>query len=111
MFHIADPKDIKSGKVTDVYFARTLEILKKKGIDKRVRAEFFAKTLPGGIGWGVLAGVEEVAYLMEGRGVNIRSFHEGGVFHPWEPVMEIEGMYQEFCVFETAMLLLIFQAS
>jgi nicotinate phosphoribosyltransferase len=37
MFHIAEQEDIKSGRVTDVYFARTLEILKKKGIDKRVR--------------------------------------------------------------------------
>lgn len=111
MFHISDPKDIKSGKVTDVYFARTLEILKAKGIDKRVRAEFFAKTLPGNDKWAVLAGIEEVAHLMEGRKVDIRCFREGEVFHPWEPVMEIEGMYQEFCVFETALLGLICEAS
>ena len=37
MFHISDPKDIKSGRTTDVYFARTVGILKKKGIDKWVR--------------------------------------------------------------------------
>lgn len=111
MFHIADEDDIKSGRVTDVYFARTLEILKAKGINKRVRAEFFAKTLPQGWGWGVLAGIEEVAALMNGRNVNIRSFPEGAVFRPWEPVMEIEGPYQEFCVFETAMLGLICQAT
>ena len=94
MFHISDPKDIKNGRVTDVYFARTLEILKAKGIDKRVRAEFFAKTLPGCDKWAVLAGIEEVARLMEGKNVNIRCFREGEVFCPWEPVMEIEGMYQ-----------------
>lgn len=111
MFHISDPKDIKDGRVTDVYFARTLEILKKKGIDKRVRAEFFAKTLPAGWKWSALAGIEEAARLMEGRNVNIRAFREGEVFMPWEPVMEIEGMYTEFCVFETALLGLICQAS
>lgn len=111
MFHISDPKDIKDGRVTDVYFSRTLEILKAKGIDKRVRAEFFAKKLPEGYGWGVLAGVEEVAHLMEGKRVNIRCMDEGEVFLPWEPVMEVEGGYQEFCLFETALLGLICQAT
>ncbi len=111
MFHMADPEDIKSGRVTDVYFARTLEILKAKGIDKRVRAEFFAKKLPHHWQWAVLCGLEEVAYLMEGRPVNIRAMEEGETFHPDEPVMEIEGMYQDICVFETAMLGLICQAS
>ncbi len=111
MFHIADPDDIRSGKVTDVYFARTLEILQKKGIDKRVRAEFFAKKLPDGWPWGILAGVEEVAHLMEGKPVNIRAMEEGTLFHPWEPVMEIEGMYTGFCVFETAVLGLICQST
>lgn len=84
IFHTADPEDIKNGRVTDVYFSRTLEVLKKKGIDKRVRAEFFAKTLPNGFKWGVLAGIEEAARLMEGKKVNIRSMREGEVFMPWD---------------------------
>ncbi|MEE9591101.1 MAG: nicotinate phosphoribosyltransferase, partial [Thermodesulfobacteriota bacterium] len=111
MFHTADAKDIKSGRVTDVYFANTLKILKKKDIDKRVRAEFFAKKLPKGWPWGILAGIEEVAHLMEGKPVNIRAMREGTIFRSWEPVMEIEGMYRDFCVFETTMLGLICQAS
>ena len=32
MFHIADPKDIKAGKLMEVYFVRTMEILKAKKI-------------------------------------------------------------------------------
>ncbi|MBI5562210.1 MAG: nicotinate phosphoribosyltransferase [Deltaproteobacteria bacterium] len=111
MFHTADPKEIKSGKVTDVYFARTLEVLKAKGIDKRVRAEVFAKTLPREWPWAVLAGVEEAARLMEGRPVDIRCFREGSVFLPWEPVMEIKGNYADFCVFETALLGLLCQST
>ncbi len=111
MFHTAKDEDIKNGRVTDVYFARTLEILKAKGVDKRVRAEFFAKKLTAGFKWAMLAGIEEVARLMEGKKVNIRSFREGEVFYPWEPVMEIEAGYQEFCVFETALLGLICQAT
>jgi nicotinate phosphoribosyltransferase len=36
---------------------------------------------------------------------------EGTVFYPLEPVMEIEGRYQDFCIYETALLGLICQAS
>ncbi|MBI5893077.1 MAG: nicotinate phosphoribosyltransferase [Deltaproteobacteria bacterium] len=111
MFHISDPKDIKTGRTTDIYFARTVEILKKKGIDKRVRAEFFAKKFPNDWQWAVLAGIEEVAYLMQDKPVHIRCMKEGTIFKPYEPVMEIEGFYTDFGVFETAMLGLICQAS
>lgn len=27
MLHIADPREIKAGKLTDVYFVRTIEVL------------------------------------------------------------------------------------
>ncbi|HHL40026.1 MAG TPA: nicotinate phosphoribosyltransferase [Deltaproteobacteria bacterium] len=111
MFHTADWEEIKAGRVTDVYFARTLEILEAKGIDKEVRAEFFAKKLPGGVPWAVFAGAEEVASLMEGKAVDIRALAEGEVFYAGEPVMEIEGRYRDICVFETAVLGLICQAS
>jgi nicotinate phosphoribosyltransferase len=111
MFHIASPDDIRDGRVTDVYFERTRQILAAKDIDKRVKAEFFVKKLPRGYRWGVLAGIAEVAELMEGKPVTIRSLAEGEVFYPWEPVMEVEGVYRDFCVFETAMLGLICQAS
>lgn len=32
MFHTASPADILEGKITDVYFERTLRILKEKGL-------------------------------------------------------------------------------
>lgn len=111
MFHIADPEDIKSGKLTDVYFDRTVKILKSKGIDKKVKAEFFAKKLPQDWEWAVMAGIEEVAHLMEGKKVNIRALEEGTIFRSFQPVMEIEGNYTDFSVFETPLLGLICQAS
>lgn len=111
MFHTADPKDIIDGKITDVYFERTLRILKAKGIDKRVRAEFFAKTLPDNWPWAVLAGLEEASDLFKGLHVKVRAMKEGTLFYPFEPVMEIEGKYQDFCVYETAILGLLCQAS
>jgi nicotinate phosphoribosyltransferase len=43
--------------------------------------------------------------------VKVRSMKEGAVFYPFEPVIEIEGRYQDFCVYETAILGLICQAS
>ena len=111
MFHTADPEDVKAGRITDVYFERTVEILKARGVDKHVKAEFIAKALPDGWEWAVLAGLEEVSELMAGVGVNIRAMSEGGIFYPYQPVMEVEGNYTDFCVFETAMLGLICQAS
>ncbi len=111
MFHTAEPKDILEGRITDVYFDRTVKILKAKKVNKRVKAEFIAKNLPEDWPWAVLAGIEEAAYLMKNLPVKVRSMKEGTVFYPYEPVVEIEGMYQDFCVYETALLGLICQAS
>lgn len=111
MFHTADPEDIIKGKITDVYFERTLRILKAKKINPRVKAEFIAKGLPDGWKWAVFAGMEEISHLIKNLPVKVRALREGTVFYPYEPVMEIEGRYQDFCVFETALLGLMCQAS
>lgn len=111
MFHTADPKDIIDGKITDVYFERTLRILKAKGINPQVKAEFIAKSLPENWQWAIFAGLEEAIYLMKHLPIKVRAMKEGTVFYPYEPVMEIEGRYQDFCVYETAILGLICQAS
>lgn len=111
MFHTADPKDIIDGKITDVYFERTLKVLQAKSINPVVRAEFIAKSFPEKWPWAIFAGLEEALYLMKHLRVRVRAMKEGSVFYPYEPVMEIEGRYQNFCVFETAILGLICQAS
>ncbi len=111
MFHTADPKDILEGRITDVYFERTLKILRAKGINPLVRAEFIAKSLPDNWKWAVFAGLEEVLSLVKNLPVKLRAMREGTIFYPYEPVMEIEGRYQDFCVYETAILGLICQSS
>lgn len=111
MFHIADPKDIKEGKYTDVYFSRTMEVLRAKKIDRWVKAEFIAKRFPEDYGWGVLAGIEEAIYLLKDLDVNVRAMREGTIFRAYEPVMEIEGKYTEFGLYETSILGLLCQAS
>ncbi|HID11348.1 MAG TPA: nicotinate phosphoribosyltransferase [Candidatus Latescibacteria bacterium] len=110
-FHIATPDDIRSGRVTDVYFERTRRILRAKGMDKWVRAEFVVKSLPEDYPWGVLAGVEDALDLLDGLEVTVRAMPEGTVFGPDQPVMEIDGQYLDFGVYETAILGLLCHAS
>lgn len=110
-FHIASPDQIRAGSVVDIYFQRTRQILDAREIDRRVRAEFVAKSLPQDWDWAVFAGLEELLHLLEDVNVNVRAMEEGQVFRRLEPVAEIEGNYREFAVFETAALGLICQAS
>jgi nicotinate phosphoribosyltransferase len=110
-FLIADEGDIKAGKVTDVYFERTVEVLRRKGIRKQVLAEVRATSLPGGYQWAVFAGVEELAALMAGLNATVKCLPEGEFFCAGEPVLSIEGEYTEFCIFETPLLGLLCQAS
>lgn len=111
MFHVAQPKDIIEGKITDVYFERALKILKQKGINPVIKAEIIAKGFPKNWPWAIFAGLEEALYLMKQLPIKVRSMKEGTVFYPFEPVIEIEGRYQDLCVYETAILGLICQAS
>jgi len=111
LFHTVTDDDIRSGQVTDVYFMRTLEILRKKGNTKRVVAEVVLKSFPAGWGWGVLAGIEEVAALLRTLPVTVHTFPEGTIFGAMQPVLTIEGRYVDFAQYETALLGLICQAS
>lgn len=110
-FHVASEEEVLGGHVTDVYFERSLAILKAKKLNPLVKAEFIAKSFPEGWPWGVISGLEEALYALERLPVKVRALREGSVFHPYEPVLEIEGRYQDFCVYETAVLGFLCQAS
>src|SRR5215813_9828891 len=111
-FHVASEPEIKTGQVSDVYFARTVQILNARGIRKRVKAEVRLKSFPQS-DWlfGVLAGIEEVASLLEGLPVNAWAMDEGTLFGAHDPVLVIEGTYVEWAQYETALLGLLCQAS
>ncbi len=111
MFYIVDEDKIKANRTTDVYFVRTVQILRAKGINKRVKMEVFLKNLPDNYPWGIFVGLEDVLHLFEGDPVDIYALPEGSVFYAGEPVMTIEGNYVDFAERETAMLGLICQAS
>jgi nicotinate phosphoribosyltransferase len=111
MVYLASPEDIRDGKVTDVYFLRTRQILEAEGIDKRVLAEFVVKSLPGDAPWGVFAGLEECVEFLKQLDVDVWALPEGTIFPANTPVMMIEGSYLEFGIYETAILGMICQAS
>ena len=113
MFHVATEEEVLSGEVTDVYFARAIEVLRKDEINKKVKAEFVVKSLPEGYPWAILAGSGEFLALLERLrlALNVRAVREGTLFGPHQPVIEIEGYYLDFCIYETALLGLLCQAS
>ncbi|HAG11262.1 MAG TPA: nicotinate phosphoribosyltransferase [Desulfotomaculum sp.] len=95
----ASAQEIKEGWTTDIYFVKAREILKETGLDKvPVTAEVFARHS------GILAGVPEVKNLLQDTGVELWSLQEGEPFRGKEVVMRISGLYDNFGIFETALL-------
>lgn len=98
-FYSANHEEIISAATADIYFVRTREIINKMELNHvEVTAEIFARKN------GVLAGTDEVISLLKDADVNIWSLKEGSSFEGREPVIRIQGKYQEFGVYETAML-------
>jgi len=97
-------EEIKSGKVTDIYFQRTKEILEALNIHKTVTADITASSLPDNYEWVVAAGMNDALSVLEGLDVDVEALEEGTVFGVGEPVMQITGDYLEFCVLETVLL-------
>ena len=102
--YIASPDEIVDGLVTDIYFVRTKKILEEKKIRKKVRMEFHTTSLPRGYEWAVYAGLEEVLHVLKGKPVTVYSLPEGTLFKAGEPLMIIEGYYDDIAVYETALL-------
>ena len=101
----ATPEDVKSGRITDIYFVRAVETVRHAGLgDARVRMEVHAYSMPKGYEWAVFAGLEEALYILEGRPVTVYSVPEGTVFRRKQPLMAVEGRYSDFGVLETAIL-------
>ncbi|HHY03576.1 MAG TPA: nicotinate phosphoribosyltransferase [Thermoanaerobacterales bacterium] len=99
MFFSADQDEIKSGATTDIYFIKTLEILKHMGLaEKQVVAEVFSRKA------GIMCGIKEVVNLLEDKDVEIYALPEGESFEPRETVVRIIGPYEQFGIYETVLL-------
>ena len=96
------PDAILSGDTADIYFVRTIEILKKEGINPVATMEVFPRRE------GMLCGIAEVKTLLEQvlpeNEREVWALSEGDFFQPKEVVLRIIAPYQSFGVFETAYL-------
>ncbi|ADI31479.1 nicotinate phosphoribosyltransferase [Staphylothermus hellenicus] len=102
--YVASEKEIVDGAVSDIYFVRTTRILREKGVRRKVRMEYHTTSLPKGYEWAVYAGLEEILYVLKDKPVTVYSLPEGTLFKPGEPLLIIEGYYDDIAVYETALL-------
>ncbi len=114
-FNSASDEDIMSGKASDVYFERSLEAAAMVKHEAQVVAEF---TLSGPLDpWVNFTGLSEVLRLMEGKNVDLYAIPEGTLVSPRDsngvpvPFLRIEGNYDDFGEFETAILGFMCQSS
>ena len=91
---------VLSGETTDVYFARTIEILKHEGLNPVATIEVFTKNA------GVFCGIEEVKALLsevlpqDNR--QVWALEEGDTMECKEVVLRITAPYQSYGIYETA---------
>lgn len=102
----ATHEEILAGATTDIYFIRTLEILRSAGkSEAEVTAEIFASNS------GILCGIEEAVQLLKRKEVKVWALGEGEVFGQKEVLMRIQGSYAQFGIYETAILGMLASAS
>jgi nicotinate phosphoribosyltransferase len=95
----ANHDEILSGATTDIYFIRTMDILRHQNLESKVvTAEIFARKE------GILAGIKEAYNILKGKPVEIWAVEEGESFKPKETLMRIRGKYEDFGIYETAIL-------
>jgi nicotinate phosphoribosyltransferase len=88
-----------------------MEILRARGLEGiPVHAEVAYKTSDPDE-WFVVAGLDEVALLLEGTDVEVFAVPEGTICRPNEPVLTLSGPYGAFAEHETAILGFLCQAS
>ena len=110
-FNTASEEEIRGAKVADVYFHRTMQVLKARGLENTpVHVEVTLKTSDESA-WFVVAGMDEVANLLADVDVEVTAVPEGTVCRPYEPVLTLSGSYGDFAEHETAILGFLCQAS
>ena len=99
-FEISD--SVLTGKTADIYFPRTVEILKKEGLNPVATMEVFPRR------GGILCGIEEVKTLLEKvlpkENREVWALSEGEPFDTKEVVLRIKAPYQSYGTYETAYL-------
>jgi nicotinate phosphoribosyltransferase len=96
-----EPSDaVLSGETADVYFARTVEVLHREGLNPVATMEVFPSRA------GVFCGIEEVKTLLERvlpeDNRKVWALPEGETMSAKEVVLRIEAPYQSYGLYETA---------
>lgn len=96
------PDYVIAGETSDIYFVRTVEILKKEGLNPVATMEVFPSRD------GILCGMEEVKALLsrvlpeDNR--EVWALSEGESFQRKEVVLRIKAPYQSYGIYETVYL-------
>lgn len=94
--------EVISGDTADIYFVRTVDILKKEGINPRATMEVFGSRA------GILCGIEEVKALLsevlpkDDR--EVWALAEGEAISAKEVVLRITAPYQSYGIYETSIV-------
>ncbi len=102
------PESVLSGETADIYFARTLEILRREGLNPMATMEVFPSRA------GILCGIEEVKALLKKvlpPNREVWALEEGEPFKPKEVVLRITAPYQSYALYETAYCGILAQCS
>jgi nicotinate phosphoribosyltransferase len=96
------PDSWLNGETADIYFPRTVEILKKEGINPVATMEVFPRRD------GILCGIEEVkallAQVLPKDNSEVWALSQGEPFDGKEVVLRIRAPYQSYGTYETAYL-------
>lgn len=102
-------QDILSGETADIYFARTIEVLRKEGINPVAVMEIFPNAP------GLVCGIEEakalLARILPKGECEVRAMDEGTPMELKETVLSIKARYQTYGLYETALLGMLAHAS
>ncbi len=100
---------VLSGETADIYFARTVEILRKEGINPVTTMEIFPN-YPG-----VLCGIEEakalLAEILPKNESEVWAVDEGETMQVKDVVLRIKARYLTYGLYETALLGMLAHAS
>lgn len=100
--HFDIPGSMLSGHTADIYFIRTVEILKKEGLNQVATMEVFPSRP------GILCGMNEVQTLLQkilpGDSSEVWALSEGEPFDRKEVVLRITAPFQTYGAYETTYL-------
>jgi len=95
-------KEVLSGDTADIYFMRTIEILKKEGLNPRATMEVFGSRA------GILCGMEEVKALLDEvlpkNNREVWALSEGEAMSAKEVALRITAPYQSYGIYETSII-------